>query len=211
MTPRIHPAHEPPHTPESRPTISLHELRSMFYDGWPSLLRVVLVGVSSYILLVFMLRLSGKRTLSKMNVFDLVVTVALGSTLASLLLSRGIALADGILAFALLISLQFIVAWLSVRSSLVSRIVKADPRLLFYKGSYLHAAMRSERVTEAEVLAAIRASGIPALEHVGAVILETDGSFTVTKDVQDSAAPNPTSASSALTNVEGAKQIASAA
>jgi uncharacterized membrane protein YcaP (DUF421 family) len=41
------------------------------------------------------LRVSGKRTLAKMNAFDLVVTVALGSTLATILLSADVSLAEG--------------------------------------------------------------------------------------------------------------------
>jgi uncharacterized membrane protein YcaP (DUF421 family) len=49
---------------------------------------------------------SGKRTLSKLDAFDLIVTVALGSTLATVLLSRDVALAEGIVAFALLVGLQ---------------------------------------------------------------------------------------------------------
>ena len=50
-----------------------------------------------------LLRVSGKRTLAKLNAFDLVVTVALGSTLATVLLSQSVALADGLLGFALLV------------------------------------------------------------------------------------------------------------
>ena len=156
-----------------------HKVSAMFFDSWIGLLRVVVVGVLAYVALVLMLRVSGKRTLSKMNVFDLIVTVALGSTLASVLLSKDVALAEGVLALALLILLQFLVAWSSVRSSAFSRLVKASPRLLFSGGQYLSSAMRSERVTEAEVLAAMRASGMASLGEVGAVVLETDGSFTV--------------------------------
>ena len=151
----------------------------MFFDSWMGLLRVVLVGILAYFALVLMLRISGKRTLSKMNVFDLIVTVALGSTLATVLLSKDVALAEGVLALALLILLQFLVAWSSVRSATFSKLVKASPRLLFSGGEYLPGAMRSERVTEAEVLAAMRASGMTNIDDVGAVVLETDGSFTV--------------------------------
>ncbi|WP_419806192.1 zinc dependent phospholipase C family protein [Terriglobus sp.] len=154
-------------------------ISAMFFDSWMGLLRVVLVGILAYFALVLMLRISGKRTLSKMNVFDLIVTVALGSTLATVLLSKDVALAEGVLALALLILLQFLVAWSSVRSATFSKLVKASPRLLFSGGEYLPGAMRSERVTEAEVLAAMRASGMTNLDEVGAVILETDGSFTV--------------------------------
>ena len=74
----------------------------MFFTHWFDLARVLIVGVSAYAALVFLLRISGKRTLSKMNAFDLVVTVALGSTLATILLSKDVALAEGLLALALL-------------------------------------------------------------------------------------------------------------
>ena len=81
----------------------------MFFDDWGGLVRVAVVGLLAYIGLVLLLRISGKRTLSKMNAFDLVVTVALGSTLATILLSSAVALAEGLLAFVVLISLQFAV------------------------------------------------------------------------------------------------------
>ncbi len=151
----------------------------LFFDGWGGLVRVAVVGVLAYSGLVLLLRVSGKRTLSKMNAFDLVVTVALGSTLATILLSNSVALAEGLLAFALLIFMQFFVTWLSVRSSTVQRLVKNEPKLLFYEGSFLRGAMRVERVTEEEVEAAVRQQGIGNLDEAGAVVLETDGSVTV--------------------------------
>jgi hypothetical protein len=57
----------------------------MLFDNWHGLGRVLLVGACAYLALVLMLRISGPRTLSKLNAFDLVVTVALGSTLATVL------------------------------------------------------------------------------------------------------------------------------
>ena len=82
----------------------------MFFDSWSALGRVAVVGVLAYLGLVALLRGSGKRTLAKLNAFDLVVTVALGSTLATILLSRDVALAERLLAFTLLITLQYIIA-----------------------------------------------------------------------------------------------------
>ena len=49
-----------------------------------------------------------------MNAFALVVTVALGSTLATVLLSSDVALVEGIVAFVVLIGMQFVITWLSV-------------------------------------------------------------------------------------------------
>lgn len=131
-----------------------------------------------------LLRVSGKRTLLKMNAFDLVVNVALGSLLATVLLSKDVLLAEGVAAFLMLILLPFILAWLSVRSSAVSDLVKAKPTLLFFRGQFLRDAMRRERMLEIEVEAAVRAQGICSLESVEAVVVETDGNITALEPPQ---------------------------
>ncbi|HYO58393.1 DUF421 domain-containing protein [Archangium sp.] len=151
----------------------------MFFDNWHGMGRVALVGVCAYAALVLLLRLSGNRTLSKLNAFDLVVTVSLGSTLATVLLSKDVALAEGVLAFAILIGLQFLVTWTSVRVSWFNQLVKSEPVLLFHQGRFLPRAMRRARVVEQEVLAVLREQGVARLDTVEAVVLETDGSMSI--------------------------------
>ncbi|WCE06262.1 YetF domain-containing protein [Pseudoxanthomonas sp. JBR18] len=151
----------------------------MFFSGWPTLLRTLVIGVLAYFNLVVLLRLSGLRTLSKMNAFDLVITVALGSTFATILLNKTVSLAQGSLALALLIALQFLVTWSSVRAGWFRRLVTGEPALLFHHGRLLRGAARTARVTEDEIHSAIRAAGVDALSQVQAVVLETDGSFSV--------------------------------
>jgi uncharacterized membrane protein YcaP (DUF421 family) len=153
----------------------------MLFSGWDTLLRTLVVGVLAYVALVVFLRVSGKRTLSKMNAFDLIVTVALGSTLATVLLTKDVALAEGALAFALLIGLQFVVTWSSVRVRWVRRLATGEPLMLLYRGEFLPAALRHARVTEDEVRAAVRSAGIDSLSKVQAVVLETNGSFSVVR------------------------------
>lgn len=151
----------------------------VFFNGWSSLVRTLIVGFMAYWFLVIFLRISGKRTLAKMNAFDWVVTVALGSTLATILLSKDVALAQGALALALLIAMQFAVTWSSVRIPWLRRVVTGDPTLLLYQGALLHGTLRKQRVSVDEVRAAVRSSGQASLDQVEAVVLETDGSFSV--------------------------------
>ena len=151
----------------------------MLFDGWSVLLKTLVVGVLAYATLVFLLRATGKRTLSKWNAFDFVVTIALGSTLATALLSQTTTWIQGAFAFALLVSLQYVITWLSVRSVTIRSWIKARPTLLLHRGRFLDEALRRERVTEGEVRAAVRARGYAALENVEAVVLETDGGFSV--------------------------------
>lgn len=154
-------------------------MEQVFFDNWSVLSRTAVIAVSAYVTLVVFLRISGRRTLSKMNAFDLVVTVALGSTLATVLLNKDVSLAQGALAFALLIGMQFVVTWTSVRAGWVRRLVTGEPALLLHRGALLPAALRTARVTEDEVRSAIRGAGLADVEAVEAVVLETDGSFSV--------------------------------
>lgn len=151
----------------------------MFLQSWSDLGRILLVAVLTYPALVVVLRLSGKRTLAKMNAFDLVVTVALGSTLATILLSRDVSYAEGLLALVSLVGLQLVATWLSVRSGALRRLLKSGPTLLVHEGRMMPEAMRQQRVTDGEVQQAVRSQGIGGLAQVAAVVLETDGTFSV--------------------------------
>jgi uncharacterized membrane protein YcaP (DUF421 family) len=154
-------------------------MHSLLFDDWSGIARTLLVGTLAYIAMVVMLRISGKRTLSKMNAFDFIVTVALGSALANVLLDESVTLAEGATAFALLIGLQYLVTWSSVRTRWVKRFVTGEPELVAYRGRFLHEAMLRTRVTEDEVLAAVRNAGHASFGEIEAVVLETDGAFTV--------------------------------
>jgi uncharacterized membrane protein YcaP (DUF421 family) len=151
----------------------------MFFDSYHDLVRVAVVGASAYLALVILLRATGKRTLSKMNAFDLVVTVALGSILAATILDDSVSLSEGILAFILLCMLQLAVTYVSVRWKAFATLVKSEPTLLFFDGRWLPGAMKRERVTQDEILAAVRAQGLGDLSEVRAVVLESDGSISV--------------------------------
>lgn len=153
---------------------------SMFFQGWTDILHILIVGVLAYLSLVAMLRLSGKRTLAKLNAFDLVVTVALGSTLAATILQESVSLSEGAAALALLILAQFLVTFTSVRWRAFAHAVRSEPTLLVRDGRYCERTMRRERVTRDEVQTAIRAHGYQGIDAVAALILESDGSMSVT-------------------------------
>jgi len=96
--------------------------------------RRIAVGSLAYLALIALLRLSGKlpfATLSNFDFgFDFDFSVALGSKLATVPLSRDVTPAEGVASCAVLCRLQWWIAWLSVRSRVVSSCVKSDPTLL---------------------------------------------------------------------------------
>ncbi|MGE0729162.1 MAG: DUF421 domain-containing protein [Acidimicrobiia bacterium] len=157
----------------------------MFFDGWSDLLAVLVKAPLAYAWVVVVLRISGKRTLSKLNAFDLVVTVAFGSVLASALLDTTVSLAEAALAVVLLAGGQFVVAWATVRSERFSRAVRAEPRALVVDGEAQAVALRDERVATSDLLASLRNAGVTRLEQAAVVVLETDGSISVLTERPD--------------------------
>ncbi|MCM2129741.1 DUF421 domain-containing protein [Larsenimonas rhizosphaerae] len=159
------------------------------------IVHTIVIGICSYLTLIVILRLSGKRTLSKWNAFDFVVTIALGSTLSTALTSSQVPFTQSVTAFVIIILLQFIITFTSVRSKRVKNLVKSRPSLLLFNGRYCEDTLQRERVVRAEICAAIREKGITDVESVYAVVLETDGSFSVL--------PQAGSSNSALEGIAG--------
>jgi uncharacterized membrane protein YcaP (DUF421 family) len=155
----------------------------IFFQGWEPLARTAIGTSATYLALVVLLRIAGQRTLAKWYAFDLIVTVALGSTFANGVLSKDVSIAQSVLGFMILVGLQFVIAWTVVRWSPMRLIVNPAPTLVLHHGQFVGDAMRSQRVAEADVRAAVRRQGIAELESVGAVILEADGTFSVIKDL----------------------------
>ncbi len=151
----------------------------MFFDDATGLLRVLVIGPLAYGWLVLVLRVTGKRTLAQLNAFDFIVTVALGSTLATVILSSDVAGAEGALALALLALLQLVVAWISVRSTWFRRTVTAQASLLVLDGVVLPDALRRARISEESLQQSVRSAGVGGMELVGAVVVETNGKLSV--------------------------------
>ncbi|MHA7275618.1 DUF421 domain-containing protein [Arthrobacter sp. HLT1-21] len=139
----------------------------MWFESWEQVLRVLITGSVSCAALVVVLRASGKRTLGQLNAFDFIVTVAFGSTLATILLSADVSVAQGAAALVLLASLQFVVAWLSARD-----------------GPLQLDQVRRNSLTKSEVLQAVRSSRSGDLSDIAVVVLETNGTFSVIPDIK---------------------------
>ena len=150
-----------------------------FFESWYNLGRTITLSAVGFAALIVLLRISGKRTLAKMNVFDFVFVVAVGSVFAATIISKDVTLLEGLAAMGTLIAIQLLLAEIAVKSPAAERIINGEPTLLFSRGEFIPRALKKERVTEEEVRAAIRAKGVTRVEDVAAVIIENDGSLTV--------------------------------
>ncbi len=152
---------------------------------------VALSAIAVYLVVIATIRIGGKRSTSKMNNFDWVVTVATGGLTASGILLKDVAVADAATGIVMLTGLQWMTTWLVLRSPMFCRLVKPSPTLLVDRGELLEANMRAVRVSEAEINAALRERGMSSLDEAQWVILETDATFSVVPSSPDRGATAP--------------------
>ena len=157
----------------------------MFFKDFESLRKIVIMAVLFYFSIIVILRISGKRTLSDLNAFDFVVTVTIGSIAATTILSNDTTFTDGIAAISTLVLLQYIVAKLDAHFKFVSKILKSNPTLIYYKGKYMKENMLKMRITEEDILQQIRNQSGTVIENVNAVILESNGKLSIIRGVKD--------------------------
>lgn len=151
----------------------------LWFSGWADLGRVLVSGVVAFAALLTSIRLAGNRTLSNMNASDFVVTVAIGTTFATTMLSREVSIAEGIVGIATLIGIQYLTVWMSVKYPQVRQRAEGEPILLARDGRPLERALERARVSRDELEQALRQEGHGGLADIHAVFLEADGSFSV--------------------------------
>lgn len=152
-----------------------------FWGGLEPLLRIIIVGPLAYICLVFIIRITGKRSLAKMNSFDFIITVAVGATFGRILTARSGTVSEAIVAFAVLAVLQVVFSHFEVTSKSFKKIVSPPPSMLYYKDSFIERNLRKERVVKEDLLGSLRKQGYGSLDEVEAIILEPDGTVSIIK------------------------------
>lgn len=162
-------------------------MKYIFFDGWDGIIRVIVSTFIAYIVIIIILRISGKRTLAKMNAFDFVVTIALGSILGAVILNNSIPLAEGLLAACLLIFLQYCITYYSVRSVKFKNFISSNPSLLFYDGKFLEKVLKKERIAMGEINKSVREAGLGDLTEVEVIVLESTGDITIVKKMNSKA------------------------
>jgi uncharacterized membrane protein YcaP (DUF421 family) len=125
------------------------------------------------------LRLMGKRELGQMTVFDLVVILLIANAVQNAMVGADVSIQGGLLAAAVLLAVNRVVAALRVHSGVWGRLIEGTPTVLVQEGEFLEAALRKEGLERQQVEMAMREHGIDSLKQVKLAILETDGSISI--------------------------------
>jgi uncharacterized membrane protein YcaP (DUF421 family) len=141
---------------------------------------IVLRAFAAYVFILFLMRVVGRRELSSMEPSDVIMLVVIGD-----LVQNGVTQSDdsvtGILLAAGTIGLLAMsTAFITYRSKRMRNAIEGEPVILVQDGRLIERNMKSERLTEDEVLEQARLQqGIDTLDDVKWAVLETSGSISI--------------------------------
>lgn len=146
--------------------------------SWSNIWQITFSAAGILAAVVILIRLNGLRSLSKMSSFDFAVTVAVGSIVATTLLSDSSSLLDGAIGVAALLLSQHLVSYARIHIG-ASALVDNQPIVLMAGDKMLEDALRRTRVTPDDVRGKLREANVIDLSEVYAVVLESTGDISV--------------------------------
>lgn len=154
-----------------------------FGASWPTVGYVVAGTVAIYISTLVAVRIAGRRTVAQLSAFDLIITIAIGSLLASACVSADPSYSQYMAALITLLLLQVAVAALRRRVSILSRLLEFEPQVVVRDGTVdLDKSLLGAQLTRAELESALRHQGVFDLGQVRLVVLEPTGKVSVSRD-----------------------------
>jgi uncharacterized membrane protein YcaP (DUF421 family) len=142
---------------------------------------IVLRAIFLYAFVVFVMRVIGRRELSSMTPFDLVLLIILGDAIQQGLTQDDYSVTGAVLAIATIASLQVFTSYVSYRSRRARRLLEGDPIVVVDHGRIVENNLKRERMTEDEVAAEMRQQQIASLDDVEWAIIESNGSMSFIK------------------------------
>ncbi|WMX13789.1 MULTISPECIES: DUF421 domain-containing protein [unclassified Aureispira] len=154
-------------------------METIFSTQPVDILRILISSAIIYALIIIYIRLLGKRSTSELNNFDWVVTVSIGSIVASTIILKDISVTEGGLAVLILLILQYILTKMMFSSDQLREVVKSTPQLLLFEGKFIDENMKKERILKPEIYAAIRQKGLKSIQQIYAIVLETNSKLSI--------------------------------
>ncbi|WP_291959640.1 DUF421 domain-containing protein [Maribacter sp.] len=141
--------------------------------------QICIAAVFVYLYMMFITRVTGKRTFAKMTSFDFAVTIAMGSILADAVNKPVSSLMPALVSIALLAGLQALFAKLLSSSNAAQKVMTNSPILLMENGTILSGNLKKALVSQADLMGKLREANVLQLSEVKAVIFETTGDISV--------------------------------
>jgi uncharacterized membrane protein YcaP (DUF421 family) len=136
-------------------------------------------GLVIYVLVLLLMRLSGKRAVGQFTPFDLVMLILIGNAVQNGINGGENSLTGALLMAVTLVALNYITAILTARSVPLEKMIEGQPVVLARSGKVYDEILRRELVSRDDFEEALRVNGVRDVSQVEVALLETNGKISV--------------------------------
>lgn len=144
-------------------------------------INLIFKCVFFYFMIIFALRIMGKREVGELSIFDIVIYLVMSELLALSLTEKDGTVFRTLIPLITLASLQIIVAYLIMKFEKFRDLIDGKPTILIHNGRINQSAMKKERYNIDDLMMQIRESSIGSISEIAFAILETNGKLTIMK------------------------------
>jgi len=143
-------------------------------------------ALAMYLFLLVVVRVSGKRTLAEVTVFDFILLLIISECTQQAMTGNDFSVTNGFLLVLTLVSVDRVSDWVTSRSERLDHMVNDAPLVLVDQGRVLHDRLRASHMRVDEVLEAARKDqGLERLEQIKYAVLERSGGISIIPTGED--------------------------
>jgi len=140
--------------------------------------EIVIRAAAMYVVLLCLLRAMGRRELSQLTTFDLLITVVIGDLIQQGVTQEDMSFTGALLAVGTMSLLAVTSSFMGMRSRRAERLLDGVPLVIARNGVFFDDVMRRERITTTELLEAARGEQVADLSKIDLIVVEADGRFS---------------------------------
>jgi uncharacterized membrane protein YcaP (DUF421 family) len=165
--------------------------------------RIIGSTLAVYLFIVIAIRLFGKKELAQLSVVDLVFILLISNSVQNAMVGPDSTLSGGLVAASSLFIVNYILKYLQYRFPKFGKIVQGDATMLIYQGKMLKTHMKNVKISEDELMEAVREHGVATIKDVDLAIMEVDGSISILSSKYQKKTVKRRQAHKVLTKQEG--------
>ncbi len=149
-----------------------------------TILETSIRTVLGFLVLLFLIRVLGKKQLGQSTYFTYITGIAMGNIAGDMVVHRDIKLVDGVIGLTIWAFLTFVVEYISLKSARARVLLDGEPTIVIKKGKIMQSELRAHRLNMDDLTTLLRSNQIFSIKEVDYAILEPNGQLSILKPAE---------------------------
>lgn len=147
----------------------------------PEYLLILIRSIASFLVLLALTRIMGKKQLSQLTFFDYVVGITIGSIAATMSVDQNIKISNGLVSLIIWGMVPILLGYIGLKSRSFLRLTDGRPNIVIKEGQVLEQTMKKNQLAIDELMMLLREQGVFKIQDVAMAVMETNGKLSIMK------------------------------